>query len=109
MKKKEIYDAMMLRDSRDGRVRTADIKIRTARKWSASRALHDAEDHLHHTDTIGTIDQGCTTRASWTKAEPKERWGMVQKEIHRMEEESRQARAVAMGKQGGHALGGESG
>lgn len=71
----------------------------------ASRALHDTEDHLHHSDIIGTIAQrrlglGCTTRASWRKAEPKERQGMVQKEIRRVEEESRQARAVAMGKQG---------
>lgn len=49
---------MMLRDSRDGNVRKADIKIRTGRKGSASRALHYTEDRLHHADIIETIDQG---------------------------------------------------
>ncbi|KAK0147796.1 hypothetical protein N1851_012487 [Merluccius polli] len=76
--------AMMLRDSQDARVRQADIEVRTGRKCSASRALREAEDCLHHADIIGSVAQGrlglgCSTRASWIMANPKERRGMVQR------------------------------
>ncbi|KAL0185532.1 hypothetical protein M9458_017202, partial [Cirrhinus mrigala] len=47
------------------------------RKWSASRALVEAEDRQQHADIIGTVVQGrlglgCFTRMSWSKAKPKE-------------------------------------
>ncbi|KAK0137644.1 hypothetical protein N1851_026134 [Merluccius polli] len=50
--------AMMLRDSQDARVCQADIEVRTGRKWSASRALREAEDSLQHTDIVGSVAQG---------------------------------------------------
>lgn len=43
----------MLWDSKDERVREAGIIVRTGRKWSASRALREAEDRLHHADIVG--------------------------------------------------------
>ena len=84
--------AMMLRDSQDARVRQADIEVRTDRKWSASRALREAEDHLQHADIIRSVAQGrlglgCSTRVSWLKANLKERHGMVQREVRKAEEE----------------------
>lgn len=56
--------AMMLRNSKDDRVRQAEIK------WLASRA--EAEEWLQHTDIVGSVSQGrlglgCTTRSSWKK------------------------------------------
>lgn len=97
--------AMMLRDSKDERVRQADIVVRTGRKWSASRALREAEDRLHHADIVGSVAQGrlglgCSTRPNWQQAHPKERRCMVQREVRKVEEESRQVKAVAMNKQG---------
>ncbi|KAK0154156.1 hypothetical protein N1851_003780 [Merluccius polli] len=71
--------AMMLRDSQDARVRQADIEVRTGRKWLANRALG---------------------RVSWVKANPKERRDMVQMGVHKVEEERRHVKAVAMNKQG---------
>ena len=62
-------DAMMLRDSQDVRVRQADIEVGTGRKWSASRALREAEDRLQHADIVGSVAKGrlglgCSTRVS---------------------------------------------
>lgn len=39
------WQAMMLRDSKDPRVRQVDIEVRTVRKWLASSALREAEEH----------------------------------------------------------------
>ncbi|KAK0139194.1 hypothetical protein N1851_024122 [Merluccius polli] len=81
--------AMMLRDGQDARVRQVDIEVRTGRKWSANRALREAEDRLHHADIVGSVAQGrlglgCSTKVSWVKANPKERRGMVQREVRDM-------------------------
>lgn len=97
--------AMMLRDSKDERVRQAGIVVRTGRKWSASRALTEAEVRLHHSDIVGTVAQGrlglgCSTRVSWNNADPKKRRTMVQMEVRKAEEEVRHVKAVAMKKQG---------
>ncbi|KAJ7995782.1 hypothetical protein DPEC_G00248160 [Dallia pectoralis] len=97
--------AMMLRDSNDQAVRQANIVVKTGRKWKASGALREAKERLRHGDIMGTVTQGrlglgVITRASWKEARAKERKGMVQKEIKAVEEESRQARAVAMKQQG---------
>ncbi|KAK0146717.1 hypothetical protein N1851_013925 [Merluccius polli] len=43
---------------------------------------------------------GCFNWASWFKANPKERHGMVQREVHKAEAERRCVKAVAMNKQG---------
>ncbi|KAK0149132.1 hypothetical protein N1851_010350 [Merluccius polli] len=99
------HQAMMLRDSQDARVRHGDLEVRTGRKWSASRALREAEDRLQHADIIGSVVQGrlglgCSTRVSWVKANPKERRGMVQREVRKAEEKRQHVKAVAMNKQG---------
>ncbi|KAI2646403.1 hypothetical protein H4Q32_030397 [Labeo rohita] len=81
----------MMRDSKDERVHQAGIVVRTGRKWSAGRALTEAEDRLQHADIVGTVAQGrlglgCVTRISWSKADPKERRSMVQREVRKAEE-----------------------
>ncbi len=97
--------AMMLRDSDDQAVQQANIVVKTGQKWKASGALKEVEERLQHADIMGTVTQGrlglgVITRASWKEARAKDRKGMVQKEIRAVEEESRQARAVAMKQQG---------
>ncbi|XP_061778568.1 uncharacterized protein LOC133569990 [Nerophis ophidion] len=97
--------AMMLRDSKDERVRQAGIVVRSGIKWSASEALREAEDRLHHADIVGSVAQGrlglgCSSRTNWNKANPKERRGLVQREVRKAEEESRHVKAVTMNKQG---------
>lgn len=97
--------AMMLHDSNDQAVRQAIIVVKTGRKWKASGVLREAEERLQHGDIMGMVTQGrlglgVITRASWKEARAKDRKGMVQKEIRAVEEESRQARAVAMKQQG---------
>ena len=96
---------MMLRDSLDARVCQADIAVRTGHKPPASRALREAEDRLQHADIVGSVAQGklglgCFTRVSWVKANPKERHGMLQREVRKAEEERQHVKAVAMNKQG---------
>lgn len=38
------WQAMMLRDSEDPRVRQVDIEVRIGRKWLASSALREVEE-----------------------------------------------------------------
>lgn len=78
--------AMRLRDSDDQVVQKANIMVKKERKWKASRALREAEEHLQHADIMGTVTQGrlglgVITRASWKKAKAKDCRGMVQDEI----------------------------
>ncbi len=85
--------AMMLQNSKDERVCQTGIVVRTGHKWSASRALTEAEDRLQHADIIRTVAQGrlglgCFTRTSWNKADPKQCHSMVQREVCKAEEET---------------------
>ncbi|XP_056314571.1 uncharacterized protein LOC130229674 [Danio aesculapii] len=97
--------AIMLRDSQDEKVRQADLVVGAGRKWSANKAVRDAEERLQHADIVGTVAQGrlglgCFTSASWNKADPKERRWLIQREVRKAEEETRQVKAVGMKKQG---------
>ncbi|KAL0172855.1 hypothetical protein M9458_033166, partial [Cirrhinus mrigala] len=49
---------------------------------------------------LTSLGLGCFTRMSWSKADPKERCSMVQREVRKAEEEARHVKAVAMKKQG---------
>ncbi|NJK32032.1 MAG: hypothetical protein HC927_06195 [Deltaproteobacteria bacterium] len=96
---------MMLRDSADVKVSGARVEVNTGRKWRADKAVQDAESKLRHGDIVGTttsgrLGLGCVTRASWKAASVNERRKMVQSEIRSTEEETRQAAATAMKKQG---------
>lgn len=45
---------MTLRDSRDDKIRNACIEVLTERRWSASKAVHDAVSRLSHSDIVGS-------------------------------------------------------
>ena len=101
----KVRAVMMLRDSQDQKIREAGIEIRTGRKWKAEDAVAEAESRLRHQDIVGTVAHGrlglgCVTRSSWKSANTAERRKLVQEEVRKMEEESRQAHAVTMRKQG---------
>ncbi|XP_052218246.1 uncharacterized protein LOC127835860 [Dreissena polymorpha] len=96
---------IMLRDSRDEKVREAGVQVNTGRKWRADKAVEEAEARLRHSDIVGNVAHGrlgfgCVTRSQWSKASAKDRRTQVQEEIRRMEEESRLTRAVTLRKQG---------
>ena len=43
-----------MRDSKDDKVRAAGVEVKTWRKWSASKAVTEAESRLKHRDIVGT-------------------------------------------------------
>ena len=49
---------MTLKDSKDEKVRAAGVAVKTGRKWSASKAVTEAECRLRHKDIVGTVAQG---------------------------------------------------
>ncbi|XP_063435804.1 uncharacterized protein LOC134716731 [Mytilus trossulus] len=96
---------MTLKESKDDKVRTAGVQVRTGRQWSASKAVSEAESRLRHKDIIGTVAvgrQGLGTSKScyWKNANTKERRSLVQREVKSREEENRQAKTVELGCQG---------
>jgi hypothetical protein len=96
---------IMIRDSVDEKVREAGVKILTGRKWKAEEAVKDTESLLRNSDIVGTVTEGrlglgCATRSQWSKAGQKERRTLIQREVRRTEEEHRQTKAAAHGKQG---------
>ena len=48
---------MTLKDSKDEKVRTAGVEVKTGRKSSASKAVTKAESRLRHKDIVGTVVQ----------------------------------------------------
>ena len=96
---------MTLKDSNDSHVRKAGVEVRTGRKWSAAKAVDEAESRLRHKDIVGAVcigRQGLGTAHTprWRGADAAERRQLVQKDVRQREEESRHVRAVEMGKQG---------
>ncbi|XP_069139210.1 uncharacterized protein [Argopecten irradians] len=96
---------MTLKESKDDKVRLAGVEVRTGRKWSASKAVDEAESRLRHKDIVGTTavgrqGLGTSKHTLWKKADVTERRSLVQKEIRSREEERRQTKAVELGVQG---------
>jgi hypothetical protein len=94
-----------MRQSQDQLTRKAGIETRTGRKWSASKAVNQAEGSLRHKDIVGMTavgrqGLGAAKTTLWGTASETERRTMIQTEVRRTEEHARQARAVEMGAQG---------
>lgn len=63
------------------------------------------EKSLHHADIVGSVIQGrqglgCSTRASWKQANPRDQRGIVQREVHKAEEKRWHVKFAAINKQG---------
>ncbi|CAC5404457.1 unnamed protein product [Mytilus coruscus] len=96
---------MMLRDSKDDKVKVANVDVRTGRKWVAKSAVEDAESRLRHRDILGVVTSGRLAFGNiqqplWQSADARHRRELVQQEVRRGEEEVRQVRAVSMKQQG---------
>ena len=92
-------------ESSNQRVCQAENTVKTGWKWSANRAVAEAEARLHHADIVGVINQGrlglgSINRARWKDASTTGRKSLVQEELCTVEEEGRQARAASMEQQG---------
>ena len=101
----KVRQAIMLRDNRDEKVRSAGIDLNTGRKWLAQNALEEAEARLRHSDIVGTVTHGrlglgIITRSQWRTATDSQRREMVQKEVRQQEEETRKTKAVSLKTQG---------
>ena len=96
---------MMIKDSADEKVSKAGIEVKTGCKWSASKAVEEAESRLRHEDIVGTVTRGrlgvgCISRSSWKSASAVDRRRLVQEKVRQVVEEARQAKAVALKQQG---------
>lgn len=96
---------MMLDDSKDPCVNSANIQIDCGRKWKASEAVNNAKQRLMHKDLVGTVARGreglgWSPRQSWYGANTKQRRQLVEGELQSMQEEQRVVRAASMSKQG---------
>lgn len=98
-------EALQYRDSRDPKVASAGIQVKTGRKWSAGKALEVAESRLRQKALVGSIATGHagigyfpTTRVENPKG--KERQHLIQEEVRAGVEEVRASRMVGLGQQG---------
>ena len=96
---------LMLRDSQDEKINRAGIQVLTGRKWSALKAVEEAESSLRLKDIVGTttvgrLGLGATVRERWDTAKRLERRKMVLSEVRTHEEEQRRGKVAQMGAQG---------
>ena len=98
-------EALQYRDSKDPKVATAGIEIRTGRKWDAKRELQIAEERLRHKAIVGTVAKGRSglgyhPSIKIPNAGCKEYHQLLQGEVRAGMEESRLSTMVALGQQG---------
>ena len=49
---------MTLRDSKDPVVKNTQLDVKTGRKWSAEKAVEEAESRLKHKEIVGAAQVG---------------------------------------------------
>ena len=101
----KVRKVMMLDNSKDSCVNSANIQIDCGRKWKASEAVSNAKQRLMHKDLVGTVVRGreglgCSPRQSWYGANARQKRQLVEGEVQSMQEEQRVVRAASMSKQG---------
>ncbi|KAI2645803.1 Regulatory protein RecX [Labeo rohita] len=98
-------EALQYRDSRDCKVSSASIEVRTGRKWNAGKAVELAESRLRQKALVGTVATGRVGLGYFPKtlisqARGKERHHLLQEEVRAGVEEERVSRAVGLRQQG---------
>ncbi|MCI4390737.1 hypothetical protein PGIGA_G00126150 [Pangasianodon gigas] len=98
-------EALQYRDSRDHKVSSAGIEVRTGRKWKAEKAVEVAESRLRQKALVGTLATGraglaYVPKIQVSKARGKERHQLLQEEVRAGLEEERVGRAVGLRQQG---------
>ncbi|XP_063448172.1 uncharacterized protein LOC134727719 [Mytilus trossulus] len=69
----KVRQHLTLKNSRDEKVRSAKVEIRTGRKWSTKKTIEDAESRLKHSEIVGRVAVGrqgldVTPTAKWRTA-----------------------------------------
>ncbi|TWW53841.1 hypothetical protein D4764_0194930 [Takifugu flavidus] len=98
-------EALQYRDSRDCKVSSAGIEVKTGRKWKAEKAVDVAESRLRQKALVGPVAIGRTGLGYFPKtqvshARGKERNHLLQEEVRAGVEEERVGRAVGLRQQG---------
>ncbi|XP_061571176.1 uncharacterized protein LOC133424524 [Cololabis saira] len=98
-------EALLYRDSKDSKVASAGIVVRTGRKWRAQEGLEVAESRLRHRALVGTVATGraglgAIPQPRYEKVRGKDKRQLVLKEVRAGVEEERTSRMVGMQQQG---------
>ncbi|XP_057679565.1 uncharacterized protein LOC130908002 [Corythoichthys intestinalis] len=98
-------EALQYRESRDGKVSSAGIEVRTGRKWKAEKAVEVAESRLRQKALVGTVATGRAglgyiPKTQVSQARGKERQHLLQEEVRAGLEEERVGRALGLRQQG---------
>ncbi|XP_077380867.1 uncharacterized protein LOC144020874 [Festucalex cinctus] len=98
-------EALQYRDSRDNKVSSAGIEVRTGRKWRAEKAVEVAESRLRQKALVGVLATGRAglgyfPKTQVSQARGKERHQLLQEEVRAGVEEERVSRAVGLRQQG---------
>ncbi|XP_061896860.1 uncharacterized protein LOC133645950 [Entelurus aequoreus] len=99
-------EALLYRDSKDFKVASAGIVVRTGRKWRAQESLEVAESRLRHRALVGMVATGraglgAFPQPHYEKARGKDKRQLVLKEVRAEVEEEQTSRMVGMQQQGG--------
>lgn len=99
-------EVLQYRDSRDCKVSTAGIEVRTGRKWKAEKAVVVAESCLRQKTLVGTVATGRAGLGYFPKplvneAHGKRRHHQLQEEVRESMEEERVNRAVELSRERG--------
>lgn len=97
-------EALQYRDSRDCKVSSAGIEVRTGRKWKAEKAV-EVESCLRQKTLVGILatgraDLGYFPKTQVSKARGKERHQLLQEKVLAGVEEEQVSRAVGLQQQG---------
>ncbi len=98
-------EALQYRDSRDCKVSSAGIEVRTGRKWKAEKAVEMAESRLRQKALVGNVSTGRAGLGYFPKtlvsqARGKEIHHLHQEEVRAGVEEERVSRAMGLRQQG---------
>ncbi|XP_071153477.1 uncharacterized protein [Mytilus edulis] len=82
----KVRQHLTLKNSRDEKVRSAKVEIRTGRKWSTKTTIEDDESRFKHSEIVGRVAVGrqgldVTPTAKWRTATMEEKKQLVHKEL----------------------------
>ncbi|XP_076101153.1 protein mono-ADP-ribosyltransferase PARP14-like [Mytilus galloprovincialis] len=94
----------MLRESKDDKVKEANVDVRTGRKWVAKSAVEDAESLLRHRDIVGVVTSGRLGFGNihqplWQSADTRHTRELVQQEVRRGKEDLQEKKKAVSTKQ----------
>lgn len=92
-----IREALQCRDSKDCKLSSAGIKVRTGRRWEAAKPVEKA---LVGAVILGRAGLGCFPKTQVSQAPDKERQHLLQEEVRVGVEKEHVSRAVGLWQQG---------